>query len=527
MSPQQTSTTASSSNNNEKDESYSSSDDSFSLLHEYLARIPKVELHAHLNGCIREETLFQLAAQRNVKLSDHHFHHHHHHHHHPTTASCKNTNGLLYNVRPRSLQDCFDMFAEIPLAVNDIPALQRITREALHDFAYLDACAYVELRSTPKRLLLKHYASTVDNEDNCSNRDISDNDPDEPVLMDKRTYIETILQVMQDFEQEEEERYQRDLDATAAAAAAAECTTTTSSMMIRLPMICRLIVAVDRSQSLQEATETIDLAIEFYTNNNQKKNTTSNAGENKASRPAARVVGVDLGGNPTQQDFQLFAPLFAKARSAGLKVTLHCGEVPCNDNDNVTNNDDSPKARYDVAMAILDFRPDRLGHAMLLPQNLQERIIQEKIPVETCPTSNVMTLELTKKNKTDNNNNNNNNNKAVHSNNHGCIDDDENIISSHNSDSGNLIAGLRHHPTLQRWLLHDQHPVCISTDDPGVFCTSLTQELLLVAKTFSNIIPMKQLAQLVVDGMQHAFCDEDTKSRIQQRMQQQLDQLHA
>jgi adenosine deaminase len=278
-------------------------------------------------------------------------------------------------------------------------------------------------------------------------------------------------------------------------------------------------VAVDRSQSLQEATENIDLAIEFYNSNNSNNNKTDEI-------PPPRVVGVDLGGNPTKQDFQMFAPLFSKARRAGLKVTLHCGEVPCvNDLKNHVKDDANIRqegaavAQYDEAVAILDFKPDRLGHAMLLPPNLQARIVQERIPVETCPTSNVMTLELTNKNKAviarhhDNDNSNDNGG-----------DGDE--IGSHNNnyDNGNLIAGLRHHPTLKLWL-QQEHPLCISTDDPGVFCTSLTQELLLVATTFQ--IAKEQLAEIVVFSMQHAFCDSDTKSRIQKRMQQQLDQLHG
>ena len=33
---------------------------------DYIQNAPKVELHAHLNGCIRETTLFELAKERNV-----------------------------------------------------------------------------------------------------------------------------------------------------------------------------------------------------------------------------------------------------------------------------------------------------------------------------------------------------------------------------------------------------------------------------------------------------------------------------
>jgi adenosine deaminase len=245
---------------------------------------------------------------------------------------------------------------------------------------------------------------------------------------------------------------------------------------------------------------------------------------------------VDLGGNPTKQDFQMFAPLFSKARSAGLKVTLHCGEVPSgvteDENGGETNAmDDDAKmisrqgmiTRFNEAVAVLDFKPDRLGHAMLLPSNLQERIVQEKIPVETCPTSNVMTLELTKKVA------------ACHGPSFDdadeCYDDanengggGEENGNRDNNGQGNLVAGLRHHPTLKKWL-QQEHPLCISTDDPGVFRTSLTQELLLVAKTFH--IAKERLAQRVVDGMQYAFCDNDTKSRIRKHMREQLNQLNG
>jgi adenosine deaminase len=37
-------------------------------LYQALLRIPKAELHAHLNGCVRETTLFELAAARGVEL---------------------------------------------------------------------------------------------------------------------------------------------------------------------------------------------------------------------------------------------------------------------------------------------------------------------------------------------------------------------------------------------------------------------------------------------------------------------------
>jgi adenosine deaminase len=113
-------------------------DSSSNTLQEFVESLPKVELHAHLNGCSRESTLFELAAERNVTLSNHHF----------CQSNTFSYPGSMYNIRPRSLQDCFNMFAEIPKCVNDLVSLRRITREALDDFAFHHV-VYLELRSTP------------------------------------------------------------------------------------------------------------------------------------------------------------------------------------------------------------------------------------------------------------------------------------------------------------------------------------------------------------------------------------------
>ena len=107
----------------------------------------------------------------------------------------------------------------------------------------------------------------------------------------KRDYVETILHVMQEVEDEEEERYRQESKA--------------NKDNIRLPIQCRFIVSVDGSQSTQQATENVDLAIALHATEN------------------SRVVGMDLGGNPTQQDFATFRPHLQRAREAGLLITVH------------------------------------------------------------------------------------------------------------------------------------------------------------------------------------------------------------
>jgi adenosine deaminase len=213
----------------------------------FVEALPKVELHAHLNGCIRDTTLFELAKERGATLSEHLFS--------ETPISAQDHS--MYNVRPRSLQDCFAMFAEIPKCVNDLPALERITTEALEDFA-LHYVVYLELRSTPKVLLV---SSSKNNKQSGTKEESAD----------KKRYCETILRAMVEFELRENERYTQEV--------------ASGNAKSRLPMICRFIVAIDRSGSAEEALEHAELAIDLKRNHHDHQE---------------RVVGVDLGGNPTK-----------------------------------------------------------------------------------------------------------------------------------------------------------------------------------------------------------------------------------
>jgi adenosine deaminase len=141
--------------------------------------------------------------------------------------------------------------------------------------------------------------------------------------------------------------------------------------------------------------------------------------------------------------------------------------------------DEGSATAYQEARSVLEFGPDRLGHALLLPPSLQDLLKEKKIPVESCPTSNVMTLELAKH----------------------C--------------SGSLLEGLRQHPQLLMWL-ETKHPISIGTDDPGVFDTNPTKELMLLQKTFC--VPKATLKRILLESMDHAFCNDETRRQIQTQM---------
>lgn len=157
------------------------------------------------------------------------------------------------------------------------------------------------------------------------------------------------------------------------------------------------------------------------------------------------------------------------------------GEVPCGE---FANNSDEKLAKaYQEAEAVLRFKPDRLGHALLLPDSLQSLLDDSHIPIETCPTSNVMTLELA---------------RSFH---------------------GNLIEGLKCHPRLGHWLESD-YPISVSTDDSGVFHTDATKELLLLAIAYN--LDEASLKDIVMQSIDHAFCDEKTRERLKEAMKTRL-----
>ncbi|KAI3795699.1 hypothetical protein L1987_38356 [Smallanthus sonchifolius] len=102
---------------------------------EWWLSIPKVELHAHLNGSIRNSTLLELARELGEKgtivFSD--FEH-------------------VIRKNDRTLCEVFKLFDLIHVVTTDHKTITRITKEVVEDFA-AENVVYLELRTT----LLQHY----------------------------------------------------------------------------------------------------------------------------------------------------------------------------------------------------------------------------------------------------------------------------------------------------------------------------------------------------------------------------------
>ncbi len=104
---------------------------------EFCTKLPKIELHAHLNGCIRRDTLKELALAKGFPLEDY---------------------------SSRDLPTCFKIFAMIHKVMTDLDSIHRVTREMLEDFSSQNV-VYLEIRTTPKVLInvftFEEYLETI------------------------------------------------------------------------------------------------------------------------------------------------------------------------------------------------------------------------------------------------------------------------------------------------------------------------------------------------------------------------------
>ncbi|HWG37307.1 MAG TPA: adenosine deaminase [Terriglobales bacterium] len=132
--------------------------------------------------------------------------------------------------------------------------------------------------------------------------------------------------------------------------------------------------------------------------------------------PGGSVLGIGIGGDESQHSASEFAEGYARARAGGLRTTIHAGET-C-----------GPESVWD---ALRHLSPDRIGHGLRAIEDprLLEELARRGVPLDICPTSNYKT--------------------------------------------GALFAGQPHpaHDFLRRGVR-----LSISSDDPGIFGTSLLDE---------------------------------------------------
>lgn len=162
------------------------------------------------------------------------------------------------------------------------------------------------------------------------------------------------------------------------------------------------------------------------------------------------VVAFGMGGDELSIPTASFRPAFALARSEGLRLLCHAGEI---------GGVDSVREAVEILGA------ERIGHgiAMMHDPALAESLATRRIVLENCITSNLATGALAKQ-------------------------------------IGKPAAAVADHPL--RTFLEHNWPVTLSTDDPGLFHTDLLTEYSHAA---SLGLSKEKLLQLAEESFNAAF----------------------
>ncbi|XP_055533409.1 adenosine deaminase-like protein [Wyeomyia smithii] len=296
---------------------------------DFFQKLPKIELHAHLNGSLSNSTLSELHVLKYGKE--------------PATERDES----FYKItagQNLTLKECFQKFKYAHDLTDQPETLAYATRAVIRDFA-VDNVIYLELRTTPKatyHMTKTQYLTTV---------------------------LETIRQAQKDYP----------------------------------TVTVKLLPSIDRSKGLQEATENVSLVLEMH------------------QLYPDIIKGMDLSGAPYGTKFSDFATILERAKVRGLKMALHCGEFP----------DD------DEVWEMFQFGTDRIGHGTFIGGSNLKFAKTNRIPFECCLTSNVK-----------------------------C----------------STVKSYEDHHFKKLWKA--KHEVCICTDDFGVFDTSLSDELRICSETY-------------------------------------------
>jgi adenosine deaminase len=344
-------------------------------LNEALRRLPKVELHCHLEGCLRPTTAADLAIANDVPL--------------PLAPGAPVTDLYRYG----SLDEFLAVFWLVQSLLCQRGDWERLAYEAVLDGA-ASGRVYAEVFVTPAR----HLAAG------------------QP-LRDILAGVDTGL-------------------------AAGEAETGSRT---------RVILDMDRAFGPAAGRQLVDELVEL---------------RRDGYAPASRVIGVGMDSTEIGVDPKSFAPAYAVARSAGLRLTGHQGE------------DTPPAAIADVLDVLGAERIDH-GLSVTAAPDLVARMAGEQIPLTVCPTSNV-------------------------------------VIA-------NRVASLADHPfTAMRdaGLL-----VTINTDDPALTDLSLAGEYADCAQAWGW--SFHTAVDVALAGVEAAWLDPDDKRALAQRLRGEADALAA
>lgn len=171
-----------------------------------------------------------------------------------------------------------------------------------------------------------------------------------------------------------------------------------------------------------------------------------------AIRWKKEIIGIDLAGDEEPFPPELFEKPFRKAHQAGLRITAHSGEVS------------SPKY---ISTSIHVLNASRIGHGVQAIQDSEviDDLIQYNIPLELCPTSNFLTQ---------------------------------------------AVSEIKKHPLKK--LMDAGVPITISSDDPTLFGTTLTQEYAICIQELG--LTLNDIKKSILTSFDHSFISDEKKKKM-------------
>lgn len=337
-------------------------------LRAWATNLPKIDLHRHLEGTLRPETLLDIARKYGIQLP------------------ADDVTGLRSYVQMIDETPGFERFLSKFQLLRKFyvspEVIQRIVREAILDAA-ADRVFYLELRTNPLALARAQGFAFAD-------------------------VVAWVVEAVQ--------------------AAQAEAGLRTC-----------LILQIPREEPVAVAEEIVDVAI-------------ANFG------PVVR--GIDLAGNERCCPPHLFAGPFARAKAAGLHITVHAGEAS------------GPESVWG-ALEVLSAH--RIGHGIRAVEDpaLLALLRERNVTLEVCPTSNLHT---------------------------------------------GVVLSWAQHPLRALWA--EGLRVTLNTDDPAISAITLTDEYVAAVAHLS--ISKKDIYHMMWYAAEAAFIPSDERPWLLDRMQRAL-----
>lgn len=164
------------------------------------------------------------------------------------------------------------------------------------------------------------------------------------------------------------------------------------------------------------------------------------------------IVGVGLSGDENQHPPEVFRDAFKIARDHGLGITVHAGEASGPDS---------------IWNALTTLSAQRIDHGTRAKDDpaLLEYLVKQQVPLTMCPTSNLLL---------------------------------------------NVVDSYSEHPIKDYF---DRGiPVNVNSDDPAIFNTNVTRELLIITEVFN--FTASELEKLMVNAIQATFLGPAQKASL-------------